>query len=990
MNKKLIISAIAATALLSATGQINSPKNDGYYDRAMFMYQDENYQGCIDQMSRLLKMNPTIQQQEVAEYFIAMSSMQQGDKNAIKKLDEFLEKYPASLYRMNVVMAIGDCHFADGNYYEALNQYKKVEPEALEESRAQDYAYRMSYSYLKVGDSLEAAKGFQPLLTSSKYGNSAKFYTGYIAYTNKDYDTALKFFNQVDGNSELGDMTSYYKSQIYYLKNDYAKALPLARKMLDKDVDQSYIAEANRIVGESLYHQGDFTAAIPYLQQYVQGVDMPITTTRYILGVCQFKTKDYSNAVESLEGVIGEDNAMGQSAYLIIGQSLLKQNDTHAAVMALDKAVKMNHDIEIQEVAFYNYAVASLQGGSIPFGNSVENFEEFLRRYPNSKYVPKVQEYIVTGYMTDNNYERAYRSIERINNPSDAILKAKQRVLYSLATRNYANGNVDEALNQFLGSKELSQYDAELSRETDLWIGDCYYARGDYDAAADKYLSFAEASSDDAINLSLAYYNLGYARLKSKRYDDAITNFENALDDTKNLEKEVVADAYCRIGDCYYYNSDFSEAIKNYEKAYKANPETGDYALYQKAMMSGNRRDYGTKVKVLNEVLEQFPTSGLIPSVLLQKAECYIEQQKYGNAIETYKQLVKEYPTTSQGRNGYLQLAIAYLNQGNKSKAIDAYKSVIIDYPTSDEARVASQDLMRIYANDNMLETYTAFMSTVPGALPIEKSELEEAAFIAAENAYLDGKGDQQLKSYLKQYPGAAHEPAVLSLLAVSAYNNDNEKDALKYANDVITRYPDNVAVESALAVKAEVEYNRGDLKNALVDYTKLEAHASTTKMLTEARAGVLRSSYDLAKYDEVIVVADKLLASQISGELKSEVLFKKATSMSNRGKSTNAVEIWTSQRDNVESVYGAMSAIELGQYYYDNDQLDKARKVVEDFVGSSTPYQYWVARGFILLSDINRKEGRLFEANEYLRTLRENYPNSDADIFKMIDERLK
>lgn len=119
---------------------------------------------------------------------------------------------------MNVVMAIGDCHFADGNYYEALNQYKKVEPEALEESRAQDYAYRMSYSYLKVGDSLEAAKGFQPLLTSSKYGNSAKFYTGYIAYTNKDYDTALKFFNQVDGNSELGDMTSYYKSQIYYLK----------------------------------------------------------------------------------------------------------------------------------------------------------------------------------------------------------------------------------------------------------------------------------------------------------------------------------------------------------------------------------------------------------------------------------------------------------------------------------------------------------------------------------------------------------------------------------------------------------------------------------------------------------------------------------------------------------------------------------------------------------------------------------------------------
>ena len=160
--------------------------------------------------------------------------------------------------------------------------------------------------------------------------------------------------------------------------------------------------------------------------------------------------------------------------------------------------------------------------------------------------------------------------------------------------------------------------------------------------------------------------------------------------------------------------------------------------------------------------------------------------------------------------------------------------------------------------------------------------------------------------------------------------------------------------------------------------------------MLTEARAGILRVTYDLAQYDETAIVADKLLASPISSELKSEVLFKKATSLGNRGKATEAIEIWTAQSEDVEDLYGAMSAIELGQHYYDNNQLIEARRVVETFVNSSSPYQYWVARGFILLSDINRKEGRTFEANEYLRTLRENYPNSDADIFKMIDERLK
>ena len=47
-------------------------------------------------------------------------------------------------------------------------------------------------------------------------------------------------------------------------------------------------------------------------------------------------------------------------------------------------------------------------------------------------------------------------------------------------------------------------------------------------------------------------------------------------------------------------------------------------------------------------------------------------------------------------------------------------------------------------------------------------------------------------------------------------------------------------------------------------------------------------------------------------------------------------------------------------------------------------------ARAYILLSDILRKQGNEFEANEYLKSLKENYPGQEADIFQMIDQRLK
>ena len=131
------------------------------------------------------------------------------------------------------------------------------------------------------------------------------------------------------------------------------------------------------------------------------------------------------------------------------------------------------------------------------------------------------------------------------------------------------------------------------------------------------------------------------------------------------------------------------------------------------------------------------------------------------------------------------------------------------------------------------------------------------------------------------------------------------------------------------------------------------------------------------------------MLSSQINDDLKSEVLFGQAVAFSNTGKSEKAISIWSSLDDDVENIYGAMSAVELSQYYYNNNELKEARNIIEPFVNSSTSHQYWLARGYIVLSDINRKEGKIFEANEYLRTLRENYPGGDSDIFKMIDERL-
>lgn len=111
---------------------------------------------------------------------------------------------------------------------------------------------------------------------------------------------------------------------------------------------------------------------------------------------------------------------------------------------------------------------------------------------------------------------------------------------------------------------------------------------------------------------------------------------------------------------------------------------------------------------------------------------------------------------------------------------------------------------------------------------------------------------------------------------------------------------------------------------------------------------------------------------------------------MSMTGKPAEAVKAWETLAKDTDDLYGAKSAFYLAQHYYDADQLKKARTSVEKLIDSNTPHNYWLARGYILLSDICRKQGETFEANEYLKSLKENYPGTESDIFMMIDERLK
>ncbi len=993
INRRILLALAAAISLAGAHAQVNQPDAAGYLARGVRMYHDENYNGCIDQLTQMRHLSPDASQAEDATYYLAMATMGLGDDEALPLLRLYLEQYPQSPRRQDVQTSIGDFYFTRYAYGDAIRAYTQADPECLDADRAEDYYYRLAYSYLMLAEYDQAGPLFARLTGTEKYGEAAKFYQAYIAYCKQDYRQALTLFKQVDTSTEPGNTADYYIAQIYFVYGDYNQALAAARRMIAANPVPEFTTESRRIAGESLYNLGNTADAIPYLWQYLAEAENPQPSAYYILGMQEYDNKDYKAAIKLFQKAVGTNDAMAQNAYFYLGQCYLNTGNTTAALMAFENAYRMNYDSKVQETAFYNYAVARSEGGKAPFSSSVSVFEDFLRQYPNSRYADDIRSYLVTGYMTDDDYEGALQAINRIPNPSEEITLAKQRVLFVLGTRDYTNDNTALALSRFTEAKAIEPGNQEIANQAELWSGDCYYRTEEWEKAAKCYLNFLDSCTVTDPNRQLAYYNLGYVRYQQHQYANSLLDFQRAVDTSGSLSVKQLADARDRMGDCYAAQGDFAAAATQYQTAYDLSPASGDYALYRLAQMRGYQGNYAQELQLLDQMMDRFPSSGLYPAALLTKAETYTATGQNSKAIAAYNQLVRDYPQSSYGRNGMLQLAITYADAGDEARAVETYRKVIYTYPSSDEARLAADDLKRIYARQGNLNEYVTFINSIPNAPRLEPGEVEQLAFEAAEEWYLDDKGTDRLMEFLADYPGGANVATAMYYIAEDAEDRGDYETAYSYATRVILSTPDSEVAEEALAIKGNCELQQGKGEIALATYRQLEEKASSPMMLHQARMQILRVARDLGRNTEVVSVADKLLASSAAGgDDQREIHFTRALALNNLGRYDEAYTEWTELMDDLNDPYGAKAAFYMANSQYDRNLGTRAEKTVTRLVDSDSSQDYWRARGVILLSDILRRGGNTFEADQYLRAMRNNYtdPATQAEIQQMVDERLK
>jgi thioredoxin-like negative regulator of GroEL len=127
--------------------------------------------------------------------------------------------------------------------------------------------------------------------------------------------------------------------------------------------------------------------------------------------------------------------------------------------------------------------------------------------------------------------------------------------------------------------------------------------------------------------------------------------------------------------------------------------------------------------------------------------------------------------------------------------------------------------------------------------------------------------------------------------------------------------------------------------------------------------------------------IAEQILSDNPDEQTKEEALYCRAKANLGLGNRAKAQPDLKTLATEVRTAQGAEAKYLLAQSYFDAGQLDDAEAEVISFTQMNTQQQYWLARALILLSDINRERGELFQARQYLLVLQQNYTLTGDDI---------
>lgn len=701
---------------------------EDFYQLAYVQYKNGDYEKAIPNFKEL--SNEKTSMGQTAMYYLAESYLQSSNKssarNAFYNVVQFQENMPL---REN-----------------ALFNYAKLSAE--------------------LDFDVDAINGFSKFLPTSKYYNKAQDLMADVLINTTNYQKSIEILEDIEdlspGLQEAYQTVSLRQANLDLKENKLDEALIQFNKSLKYTPSSAMQAESYFWIGEILNRKKDYPESEVALNKYLalartSSVTNPAVNpvfAHYIQGYNYIRSGENRLAIQSLQQTIEHGVSMasisqstpGQfddiigDAYIRIGDNYFRLSQYGDAATWYQKAA--NEKVSGYDYALYQYAqILSLQGNQ---SQQVAALDRLLREKPDSEYADLALFEKADAHIQANQMAAARQPlrvlVQKYKGKSDLINKA----LFKLGLIEYNLGNSDDALTyygQILRNNPTSQESSNaLAAIEEIYVIDRgdpdgyfrvlesvpgmkigqrqkdslqysvagnYFNNGEYENAVNAFGQYLSRYPDGFYALD-AYYNRAESNVLLKRFDAALTDYENVIEKgNSSYYKDAVKKAAIIA---YNDQQDFTKALKY-------------YALYEQ-LATGGEEQFEAQVNALNSAFE-------------------IGDQE---AILVFAQKVKDNPLSNDAQKSlaYFTLAKSKIQAGKSGDAMNDLQFVVAHSNNQQTAEARYLIAKILYDQNDLAEAAVKVKEayTQNGAYPqwVAKSLLLNARILIKQDDLFNAK----------------------------------------------------------------------------------------------------------------------------------------------------------------------------------------------------------------------------------------------------------
>ncbi len=565
------------------------------------------------------------------------------------------------------------------------------------------------------------------------------------------------------------------------------------------------------------------------------------------------------------------------------------------------------------------------------FLDALKKFEELLNQPRALNIKDAVIYWIAEVHFRGNSFNTAATYYRMIIDefPKSSYLP---QAYYSLGWCLFQEQKFEQAIGYFKIVEERYSKEPQ-GRDVPFKIIECLYNLKDYSGIKEKVKTYLKIYSKDPTRLSYLYFYMAEADYYLNNFNEAIDEYSKVLKNNPDGKIQALS----KLGHAWSYLK-----LKQYKDAEAAFLEIKtdelekrslDVLLLGKAILMAETNRVNEAKSIYDELLNTTSDPLVLIQAYLGKGDCLYNLADYEEAINVYKEALGKVETESVPGEItdklHYSLSWAYLKQGEFKEAIKEFQKIVKE---SDDKTVKVSALCQIG------------------------------------DAYQDSgdynKAQETYDTILKDYPDSFYGDYVQYQLGLTLLKSSNYDGAIMSFSTLKINFPESKLKDRATYALGLSYFQRQDYNSSREVFERFQQEFKDSNLRPQTMYLLGTSLYNLGKFSEAIEVFKNIIRTYNQDtELTQKAEYEIADCFYQMGNEKEAMTRFKVLRSKYpDSSLTSEIMWWLGEYYYRHDELDLARRyfssLIQDF-----PKSNLIADAYYALGSSYEEESRHEEA---------------------------